>query len=168
MQIVRFVFKQFFTQHPYRYIEKDFPQCEMLIESEKVEVDSSFSKTYYEDGFNSVVTNYTYSQNSERKVTNVGQVFSNGQTASTEYKYAEDGTAGLSFLDGDVLDSLNSVHNYELPIQTISRQNGVTLGGSVTDFMFNAGQSRFLPETCLLYTSPSPRDATLSRMPSSA
>ena len=24
------------------------------------------------------------------------------------------------------------------------------------------------PETCLLYTSPSPRDATLSRMPSSA
>ena len=26
----------------------------------------------------------------------------------------------------------------------------------------------FLEETCLLYTSPSPRDATLSRMPSSA
>ena len=25
-----------------------------------------------------------------------------------------------------------------------------------------------LPGTCLLYTSPSPRDATLSRMPSSA
>ena len=25
-----------------------------------------------------------------------------------------------------------------------------------------------LPEACLLYTSPSPRDATLSRMPSSA
>ena len=26
----------------------------------------------------------------------------------------------------------------------------------------------FIPLTCLLYTSPSPRDATLSRMPSSA
>ena len=26
----------------------------------------------------------------------------------------------------------------------------------------------FLPKVCLLYTSPSPRDATLSRMPSSA
>ena len=25
-----------------------------------------------------------------------------------------------------------------------------------------------IPEICLLYTSPSPRDATLSRMPSSA
>ena len=36
-------------------------------------------------------------------------------------------------------------------------------GGSVEDDMFNAQQ-----ETCLLYTSPSPRDATLSRMPSSA
>ena len=31
---------------------------------------------------------------------------------------------------------------------------------------FSAGQIRFLD--CLLYTSPSPRDATLSRMPSSA
>ena len=28
--------------------------------------------------------------------------------------------------------------------------------------------SQYLPSTCLLYTSPSPRDATLSRMPSSA
>ena len=31
-----------------------------------------------------------------------------------------------------------------------------------------AGQRYFSFETCLLYTSPSPRDATLSRMPSSA
>ena len=28
--------------------------------------------------------------------------------------------------------------------------------------------TRFMPQACLLYTSPSPRDATLSRMPSSA
>ena len=28
--------------------------------------------------------------------------------------------------------------------------------------------NELLPRTCLLYTSPSPRDATLSRMPSSA
>ena len=28
--------------------------------------------------------------------------------------------------------------------------------------------TRMLMEVCLLYTSPSPRDATLSRMPSSA
>ena len=29
-------------------------------------------------------------------------------------------------------------------------------------------QNRITLDTCLLYTSPSPRDATLSRMPSSA
>ena len=32
----------------------------------------------------------------------------------------------------------------------------------------NAGVSVEIIDTCLLYTSPSPRDATLSRMPSSA
>ena len=36
---------------------------------------------------------------------------------------------------------------------------GVSMGGSITDLPL---------ESCLLYTSPSPRDATLSRMPSSA
>ena len=36
--------------------------------------------------------------------------------------------------------------------------------------LINAGKQTIseLPHTCLLYTSPSPRDATLSRMPSSA
>ena len=40
-----------------------------------------------------------------------------------------------------------------------------TKGGSALDFGRRAGE---LPLACLLYTSPSPRDATLSRMPSSA
>ena len=34
--------------------------------------------------------------------------------------------------------------------------------------MSNHGQVAFGKNFCLLYTSPSPRDATLSRMPSSA
>ena len=38
-------------------------------------------------------------------------------------------------------------------------------GAATTDFM-EQEQERGI--TCLLYTSPSPRDATLSRMPSSA
>ena len=37
---------------------------------------------------------------------------------------------------------------------------------STVDQFVEFGQSVF--EVCLLYTSPSPRDATLSRMPSSA
>ena len=34
--------------------------------------------------------------------------------------------------------------------------------------IFNVGAERMLGYTCLLYTSPSPRDRTRSRMPSSA
>ena len=43
--------------------------------------------------------------------------------------------------------------------------------GDTSDIRYLAfGKPDFdaLPELCLLYTSPSPRDATLSRMPSSA
>ena len=44
---------------------------------------------------------------------------------------------------------------------------------SLEELGYGHGEERFkanesLPSTCLLYTSPSPRDATLSRMPSSA
>ena len=38
----------------------------------------------------------------------------------------------------------------------------------LTDFMFVRAKGFHGPYSCLLYTSPSPRDATLSRMPSSA
>ena len=48
----------------------------------------------------------------------------------------------------------------------------VTVGRTITetDIVMHAMHSGdFYPHhTCLLYTSPSPRDATLSRMPSSA
>ena len=36
------------------------------------------------------------------------------------------------------------------------------------DYLYRAGEIARSIRTCLLYTSPSPRDATLSRMPSSA
>ena len=44
------------------------------------------------------------------------------------------------------------------------------IGDQHRDDLFALEQPRrpFLAQTCLLYTSPSPRDATLSRMPSSA
>ena len=42
--------------------------------------------------------------------------------------------------------------------------DGAISAGMAYEAMNNAGDSK----TCLLYTSPSPRDATLSRMPSSA
>ena len=44
---------------------------------------------------------------------------------------------------------------------TIYSESKAAVAGGVTSFFE-------MPNTCLLYTSPSPRDATLSRMPSSA
>ena len=49
-------------------------------------------------------------------------------------------------------------------VQVVSRRGKITLNAFVTPTV-RQGQL-FIP--CLLYTSPSPRDATLSRMPSSA
>ena len=40
--------------------------------------------------------------------------------------------------------------------------------GSSKPINFSALKDQHIEYTCLLYTSPSPRDATLSRMPSSA
>ena len=44
----------------------------------------------------------------------------------------------------------------------------VSYYSSITSFVCEQGSHLNLSQTCLLYTSPSPRDATLSRMPSSA
>ena len=46
----------------------------------------------------------------------------------------------------------------------------ISNGGIVvfpTDTVYGIGCDPYSHEACLLYTSPSPRDATLSRMPSS-
>ena len=41
-------------------------------------------------------------------------------------------------------------------------------GANKEEFLEQTGHTVGLDNVCLLYTSPSPRDATLSRMPSSA
>ena len=52
---------------------------------------------------------------------------------------------------------------------TSSEQEDTSQKGSVVDMMLGKSNEKVVDsETCLLYTSPSPRDATLSRMPSSA
>ena len=50
--------------------------------------------------------------------------------------------------------------NCQLPVLVMER-----LDGSLDDLLETVPN---IPLVCLLYTSPSPRDATLSRMPSSA
>ena len=47
-------------------------------------------------------------------------------------------------------------------------QNGIKINDGDVVFDVGANVGVFGIRACLLYTSPSPRDATLSRMPSSA
>ena len=47
-------------------------------------------------------------------------------------------------------------------------QYGEAVHGSMYRYLWSNGPKEGLEFACLLYTSPSPRDATLSRMPSSA
>ena len=60
-------------------------------------------------------------------------------------------------------------------LRRVGLQGTITLMDADTVEASNLGHQRFTEDdigqpkvTCLLYTSPSPRDATLSRMPSSA
>ena len=60
-------------------------------------------------------------------------------------------------------------------VGTIASNNDREIGSLLADAMEKVGKDGVITvdegkslETCLLYTSPSPRDATLSRMPSSA
>ena len=66
---------------------------------------------------------------------------------------------------------------YQKYVETVVKIQGpmdskLLWNGNVTDQLVGDSEPRFevaaLLEYCLLYTSPSPRDATLSRMPSSA
>ena len=113
---------------------------------------------------------------------------------SLAIKTGEKRAANRSFLfgpDGDIKARYDKIHLFDV---TVSREetwkesnvydrgdtavmadiDGAKLGLSICyDLRFPAlyrhyGQSGVDIITCLLYTSPSPRDATLSRMPSSA
>ena len=55
----------------------------------------------------------------------------------------------------------------KIPIKTWSRKSTVIPDFVGVSFLIYNGK-KFIPITCLLYTSPSPRDVEESRMPSSA
>ena len=67
----------------------------------------------------------------------------------------------------DALSSVERLHRLLLDVikDEFERLGHLELNAVQALLLFNIGDNEM---TCLLYTSPSPRDATLSRMPSSA
>ena len=69
-----------------------------------------------------------------------------------------------------IFNNINEFNSIDNTILTIGTFDGVHLGHQkVLERLTNAAKENNLESTvCLLYTSPSPRDEVLSRMPSSA
>ena len=98
--------------------------------------------------------------------------------AGTDYNTSTANTiSGLSALSsGDIVEVV--VYDIFTVADTVSAKDGGTFSGAITaNSGLNVGTIKeatgtntamTIDSTCLLYTSPSPRDGLLSRMPSSA
>ena len=77
-----------------------------------------------------------------------------------------------STVGDDLTESVGADPNADLvTVKTLASGNSNPLEGDTVTFQIvvdNNGAAQATNVSCLLYTSPSPRDATLSRMPSSA
>ena len=83
----------------------------------------------------------------------IGYAFGNGDSQNPGFEYQGGVAAGISY----------GLNLFRIKNAKIYSQIGYKLRRSTISFESFDGNS-----SCLLYTSPSPRDATLSRMPSSA
>ena len=88
----------------------------------------------------------------------------NVQTALSTYRYCYVQTRDL--INGDCTSTKSSCSVNQIAMFLLAVDQGAFLGCNGWDEQFSKPLGD--PLGCLLYTSPSPRDATLSRMPSSA
>ena len=102
----------------------------------------------------------TYATN-RVQVNHAGHPFNDGDTAT----FSGASSVGGQSLNGSFSIENQSTNAYEFLLGSPATATATGGGSSVT---VNASDQVTVAHTCLLYTSPSPRDATLSRMPSSA
>ena len=77
-------------------------------------------------------------------------------------------TFNISATDNNVSVDARKALNFESVIKKAKKSVVILAVSPDEDPTINRNQSAMCSGACLLYTSPSPRDATLSRMPSSA
>ena len=87
-----------------------------------------------------------------------GGVYGGGSASSNAFHNIRGTGSNIIFNTGGASDTFIYEYNGNGAKQTFNSDGSATFAGDVTAYS----------DTCLLYTSPSPRDATLSRMPSSA
>src|SRR5665811_2347338 len=88
----------------------------------------------------------------DERLTTVGLLFESTTALGRIFEPQLSADSGLSHQSFDVLVRLARTPGYRLRMSELASQTSLTPSGL----------------TCLLYTSPSPRDRTRSRMPSSA
>ena len=99
-----------------------------------------------------------------------GSVFLAGKNmtrlSGPELVHLRQKTVSFIFQDGNLLPNMNARDNVAQPLrhQGVSSRKALKLADEMLDKLGILHRAK----ACLLYTSPSPRDATLSRMPSSA
>ena len=75
---------------------------------------------------------------------------------------------GRKVKEGDVITQQQAEEYFDAVVDNFAKQVDVLVKSNVTANNFSAIVSFAYNVGCLLYTSPSPRDGLLSRMPSSA
>ena len=80
-------------------------------------------------------------------------------------------TGATGFLGSRLVEKMSTINGLEILAtgRTLKTQN-ISNKSNLEYVLGNLEDTKFIDSltSCLLYTSPSPRDATLSRMPSSA
>ena len=144
-----------------------FPKHGIELVLEEGKVDMIWVK-FREDGFQTfqgtTPNGVGYSSSVDDVVTAFGRPSDRSELGCINLVYGQDGINFEFDLSGQLTSlSLTSPCSTTWPSEW--PKITTTTDSSWTVF---AGSNAWLDTTCLLYTSPSPRDATLSRMPSSA
>ena len=149
------------VEDPERYGVVSFDEAEraQTIEEKPVQPRSNWAVTglyFYDNKVLDIAANIKPSARGEYEITDVNRAYLEKGTL-----YVERLGRGYAWLDTGTHDSLIEAGEF---VRTVQKRQGI----QIACLEEIALKNKFINISCLLYTSPSPRDGLLSRMPSSA